>query len=100
MAKLGFHAFHLQAWKQYGPIVSVWFGGLPWVLISDPDVSRKVMFRLNNRKEFPQVLDGDNKEVDVKGFSVRQGRALAHCQVCDIYWVFPSGMTLISTVRD
>jgi hypothetical protein len=67
MSTLGFHEFGRWAWKRWGTVAAIWFGGNPWVIVSDAELARKVMFRFINRHELPQVLDGEQKEIEVKG---------------------------------
>lgn len=46
---IGSHEFMAQCRQKYGPIFKLWFGHRPWVIVCDPDVGKRVNYKLINR---------------------------------------------------
>lgn len=50
---------------KYGPIFKFWFGGNVWVVLSDPDVARKLSLRFNLRPGFDYLNVMPHRELAI-----------------------------------
>lgn len=67
IVRYGIHEYTVKVAHNYGPVALIWFGGDPTVVVSDPEMARKVLLRFNQRRRFPGVLRGEDYEVDRSG---------------------------------
>jgi hypothetical protein len=67
IVRYGIHEYTVRVARKYGPVALIWFGGDPTVVVSDPELARKVLLRFNQRRIFPGVLRGEDYEVDRRG---------------------------------
>ncbi|KAG2495759.1 hypothetical protein HYH03_006008 [Edaphochlamys debaryana] len=70
-------AFLRHCTTSYGTVCKFWFGTRPWVLISDPELVRKLANRWAARPpdfpEFMHVMTGENRAIDQVGIIAAEG---------------------------
>lgn len=65
--------FIMACRAKYGPVYKIWFGCKPWVVVSDPDIGKRLNLKLIQRPPFPHVFVGHDAEIADKGILFARG---------------------------
>lgn len=59
---------------KYGKVFKFWFGSRPWVVIGDPEIARRILYKFVNRPDLPMTLHGRLDEINNSGLVFSRGQ--------------------------
>ncbi|GFR45349.1 hypothetical protein Agub_g6718, partial [Astrephomene gubernaculifera] len=79
IASMDMTAYLQHVARKYGPVCKIWVGSRPWVVISDPDLVRKLAYQCTARpsdgSSYLHVMTGEIRDIDQAGILMVKGEA-------------------------